>query len=120
MLLSKFSRYISNESFDGFSGLMGFPATIGGAIFMNAGSYGQEISDFLESVDCVNNKGELVNLKEDLKFKWRISNFQNIYKNYFILKAYFNLVAYDKKKFYCTKIFVKIIEILFKKRNIQI
>lgn len=118
VLLSKFSRNISNECFDGFSGLMGFPATIGGAIFMNAGSYGQEISDFLESVDCINNKGELVNLKkEELKFKWRISNFQNIYKNYFILKAYFNLVAYDKEKILLHQNFCKNHRIIFQEKG---
>ena len=97
--LSKFSRKISHECFDGFSGLMGFPATIGGAIFMNAGSYGQEISDFLESVDCVNEKGVIVNLKKkELNFAWRSSNFQNIFKQYFILRAHFNLKKQDKKK----------------------
>jgi UDP-N-acetylenolpyruvoylglucosamine reductase len=118
VLLSKFSRNISNECFAGFSGLMGFPATIGGAIFMNAGSYGQEISDFLESVDCINNKGELVNLKkEELKFKWRISNFQNIYKNYFILKAYFNLVAYDKEKILLHQNFCKNHRIIFQEKG---
>ncbi|MGL4853749.1 MAG: UDP-N-acetylmuramate dehydrogenase [Lentisphaeria bacterium] len=38
------------KSFKGFENLSGIPGTVGGAIWMNAGAYGSEISDHLVSV----------------------------------------------------------------------
>lgn len=66
---------------EGFSGLefaSGIPASVGGAIFMNAGANGQETKDALYSVDYVTATGELKTfLKEDLIFTYRYSSFQD-------------------------------------------
>lgn len=65
----------------GFSGLefaSGIPATVGGAVFMNAGANGTETCKSLASVDYLNEKGELQFLpKEELFFSYRTSCFQN-------------------------------------------
>jgi UDP-N-acetylmuramate dehydrogenase len=65
----------------GWTGLefaSGIPASVGGAIFMNAGANGQETSESLVSVDYVTAEGELLCLtKEQLSFSYRTSWFQN-------------------------------------------
>lgn len=66
---------------DGYAGLefaSGIPASVGGAIFMNAGANGQETQNALYSVDYVTSTGELKTfLKEDLIFGYRYSSFQD-------------------------------------------
>ncbi|MDF2577124.1 MAG: UDP-N-acetylenolpyruvoylglucosamine reductase [Chlamydiales bacterium] len=66
----------------GFSGLefaAGIPATVGGAVFMNAGANKQEIADTLFSVDYLFANGHLVTfLKEELAFEYRKSPFQKM------------------------------------------
>ncbi len=64
----------------GLSGLefaSGIPATVGGAVFMNAGANGKETKDHLVSVDYITEEGELICIpKEDLAFSYRFSSFQ--------------------------------------------
>lgn len=66
---------------NGISGLefaWGIPGTFGGAIAMNAGAFGSEISQFLErvvSIDLSGNK-KIYN-KGDMKFSYRYSSFQD-------------------------------------------
>lgn len=66
---------------EGFSGLefaSGIPATVGGAIYMNAGANGQETKNALYSVDYVTSSGELKTYyKDDLIFDYRYSSFQD-------------------------------------------
>lgn len=47
-----------NAGLSGLEGLSGIPSTIGGAIRINAGSYGSEIFDLLESVELVSRAGD--------------------------------------------------------------
>jgi len=79
----------------GWSGLefaSGIPATVGGAIFMNAGANGQETGDKLLSVDYLTDKGELLSLKkEEMTFGYRSSSFQK--RKGVILSALFSLEA---------------------------
>lgn len=67
---------------EGWSGLefaSGIPASLGGAVFMNAGANGQETQDCLTSVDFVDAQGSLHCLpKEQLKFSYRHSPFQDL------------------------------------------
>src|SRR5262249_41865929 len=54
----------------------GIPATVGGAIFMNAGANGMETQKSLVSVDFVTEEGELITLdRKDLHFGYRTSSF---------------------------------------------
>lgn len=67
---------------DGWSGLefaSGIPASVGGAVFMNAGANGTDTSQTIQSVDFVTAEGKLLNLKkEELQFSYRFSSFQRM------------------------------------------
>ncbi|MBC7958888.1 MAG: UDP-N-acetylmuramate dehydrogenase [Vallitaleaceae bacterium] len=82
VLLSKLSKAIFDHSLEGFEFASGIPGTLGGAIYMNAGAYGGEMKDVLESVEVVNQQGELLVLsKEALELGYRTSILQ---KNQYI------------------------------------
>lgn len=68
----------------------GIPGSVGGALFMNAGAYGGEIKDVLESTIVVDRKGDLHTLAaKDLDLEYRSSN---IPKNgYIVLEATFSM-----------------------------
>jgi UDP-N-acetylmuramate dehydrogenase len=44
----------------GYEGLEGIPGTVGGGVFMNAGSYGTSISEHLISVKAIDSNGNIV------------------------------------------------------------
>ena len=59
-----FSRYCYNKSIAGFEFLFGIPGTIGGAIAMNAGCYGSEISDVVKSYKTIDYEGNEIITKD--------------------------------------------------------
>ncbi|HLQ70648.1 MAG TPA: FAD-binding protein, partial [Bacillota bacterium] len=68
----------------------GIPGSVGGALFMNAGAYGGEIKDVLESAIVVDKNGELLELRaEDLDLEYRSSNIPD--NEYIVLEATFLL-----------------------------
>ena len=75
-----FARLGGISAREGWSGLefaSGIPATVGGAIYMNAGANGQETADTLIEVGYVTETGELVYFKQNqLTFSYRTSSFQ--------------------------------------------
>lgn len=66
----------------GLSGLefaAGIPATVGGAVYMNAGASGQETFDVLEEVTYLDERGEVMSYsQEQLKRGYRFSAFQEM------------------------------------------
>ncbi|RMD52969.1 MAG: UDP-N-acetylmuramate dehydrogenase, partial [Nitrospirae bacterium] len=73
--LSKIVAISSKLGYTGFEGLVGIPGTVGGAVFMNAGSFGTEISEYLISVDVMDRLGRVKTLrKEDIEFSYRHSS----------------------------------------------
>lgn len=52
-------------SLGGVECLSGIPGTLGGALFMNAGAYGQEISDHLLSVTVLDQDGRIMEIPKD-------------------------------------------------------
>ena len=55
----------------------GIPGSIGGAVFMNAGAYGGEVSEVIHTVTILTRSGELKELKnKDLEFRYRHSAIQ--------------------------------------------
>ena len=67
----------ANKGLGGIEKLDGIPGTIGGAIFMNAGAHGQQISDCIKSVVSVTNYGGIVTrTNEECKFSYRSSAFK--------------------------------------------
>lgn len=67
---------------EGWSGLefaSGIPATVGGALFMNAGAHGKEVCDPLVSAVFLKQNGETLMLRRgDLSFGYRASPFQSM------------------------------------------
>lgn len=65
----------------GASGLefaIGIPGTVGGAVFMNAGAYGNSISDFMKSVSVLDFRGsENIIDRDECCFEYRFSRFQS-------------------------------------------
>lgn len=57
--------------------LAGIPATIGGAVWMNAGCYGGETSDTLLDVQLVRNGKEISLTKSECGFRYRHSGFES-------------------------------------------
>tara|TARA_R110000850_G_scaffold55319_3_gene131001 strand:- start:1925 stop:2821 length:897 start_codon:yes stop_codon:yes gene_type:complete len=59
----------------GMEFLRGIPGTIGGAVRMNAGAYGREVSDILQSADVVLRNGDLVTIPlADIGYSYRHSD----------------------------------------------
>ena len=76
-MLSRFVRKLAARGIRGFEGLEGIPGTIGGAIFMNAGACGYEISDNLIDINVLTEDGKIkCFLKKDLRFAYRHSIFK--------------------------------------------
>lgn len=77
----------------GWSGLefaSGIPATVGGAVFMNAGANGKETANTIVSVEYLNQSNEMISFsKENLTFSYRTSPFQKMHG--VILSASFQL-----------------------------
>src|SRR5699024_10626408 len=73
----------------------GIPGSVGGALFMNAGAYGGEIKDCLESAKVIDQSGALLELEAaDLDLAYRTSNIPD--KKYIELEATFNLQPGNK------------------------
>ena len=71
------SKKISTQGFHGLEFLAGIPGTLGGMIYMNAGSHGKSLSDILESVTYLDEVGKvctMTNIK-DKGFGYRLSPF---------------------------------------------
>lgn len=92
------SQKALENSLTGFEFMVGFPGSIGGNIYMNAGAHAQSISDCLVSV-CVfdmEKKEVLVLEKKDLGFDYRTSILQK--KQYILLSAEFDLKKAEKSQ----------------------
>lgn len=63
--LAAVSNRALEASLEGLEFASGIPGTIGGAVTMNAGAYGGEMSQVVAETLCVNGQGELVRLKGD-------------------------------------------------------
>ncbi|MBI68827.1 MAG: UDP-N-acetylenolpyruvoylglucosamine reductase [Phycisphaerae bacterium] len=65
----------TRRGFEGLTSMAGIPATIGGAIRMNAGGKYGKISDHLETVTCLLANGDLVTYSaSELEFDYRTSS----------------------------------------------
>lgn len=95
-----FALLANNISKQGYSGLefaCGIPATVGGAVYMNAGAYLSDVSNVLEKVDILDENLEFKTIKnKDLDFSYRHSKFME--KDWIVLKAYFKLKKGNKEE----------------------
>lgn len=89
------AKFALDESLSGLEFACGIPGSIGGALHMNAGAYGGEISDVLEAATVLTQAGELKKLKRsELKAAYRFSTIAE--KKYIVLEATFALQLDDK------------------------
>ncbi len=69
------SRFAEENSIINYEFLSCIPGSIGGAIRMNSGCYGDEISNILISIKAIDHKGNLVEIKKDeIEFFYRGTN----------------------------------------------
>lgn len=65
-------------SLTGLEFAYGIPGTAGGALYMNAGAYGGQTADVIESAECLTATGEIKTLKkENMQLGYRSSVFKN-------------------------------------------
>lgn len=93
--LQELVNFSIENSFSGMHKLTGIPGTVGGALFGNAGAFGQTISDYLEKVIVSDGKKKLELTKAECEFEYRDSAFKRT--KYTILEAIFKLPSLDKE-----------------------
>lgn len=90
VLLSVVGAKALEKNLAGFEFAAGIPGTVGGGCVMNAGAYGGELKDVLESVKAVDRTGSMVEFPVScLKMGYRHSIFLN--REYIITEAVFKL-----------------------------
>lgn len=92
------SREAEHNSLSGMEFMIGFPGSVGGAVYMNASAHSQAISDTFLSCRVFDlDKREIVELnKEEMKFGYRSSIMQE--KPYVLLDAKFELRPENKEE----------------------
>ncbi len=69
---SRVARFCQKNNLAGADYLAGIPGTIGGALTMNAGAFGSETWNLVESVTMINRLGELINRRpEEFEIAYR-------------------------------------------------
>ena len=73
--LSAVGNIAANIGATGFEELTGIPGCIGGACIMNAGAYGREMKDVVESVEIIDRDGHIRKLaRDEIEFRYRGSS----------------------------------------------
>jgi UDP-N-acetylmuramate dehydrogenase len=74
-MLGSVINFAKDNGFSGIEELVGIPGTFGGAVFMNAGSFGREMKDVVISVAIMKTDGNIVILdRDELDFAYRNLN----------------------------------------------
>lgn len=96
-LLSGIAAKALRAELSGFEFASGIPGTIGGACVMNAGAYGGEMKDVLESVTVLTGEGKIIELgRNELELGYRTSVIAK--KGYIVLGAVLKLERGDGEK----------------------
>lgn len=97
ILLSLLARQALAHSLSGLEFASGIPGTLGGAAVMNAGAYGGEMKDVIQSVRVLTPEGEVLTLGvEELEMGYRTSVIAR--KNYLVLEAELRLREGDSEQ----------------------
>lgn len=108
--LVKLANDTIKEGLSGLEFVSGIPGTIGGAIFMNAGAYGEEISEIVKSVRILTGDCEIIELtKEEMEFSYRTSFLQK-HLDYICLGAVLKLTPGNKEE---------MMELVIKRREVR-
>ncbi|MBN2057462.1 MAG: UDP-N-acetylmuramate dehydrogenase [Candidatus Saganbacteria bacterium] len=86
----------AKAGFSGLEFLAGIPGSVGGAVVMNAGAWGESLADHLIEVKALDRSGREKTFKgEELKAEYRSSYFQG--RNWIIIEALLKLKTGNKK-----------------------
>ncbi len=92
--LSKLVKDCIKQDLQGLETLIGIPGTLGGALIMNAGAFGNEISNYLTGIELLDKNGTIERKSaNEIEFNYRSSN---INKDDIILSAEFELAESTK------------------------
>lgn len=86
-VLQDFINFVIGKGYLGIEKMSGIPGTVGGAVYGNAGAYGQTISDHISKVIALDGIKRKTFTKKDSGFEYRDSVFKK--KKYTILEAEF-------------------------------
>ncbi len=96
-ILSKVAKEALDHGLKGFEFAAGIPGTIGGAVVMNAGAYGGEMKDVIQSVTVVTRDGQVKELGlEELELGYRTSIIAK--KSYTVTEVVLRLEAGEKSE----------------------
>lgn len=96
VMLNKLGQVIRDAGLTGFEFAAGIPGTLGGAVMMNAGAYGGEMKDIVESVSLMDHDGNLIKKSGDeMDFSYRHSIVED--ENLIVLGAVLRLQKGDVK-----------------------
>lgn len=84
--------FLANNSLSGFEFSYGIPATVGGALIMNSGAFGDCVGNFVESIEIFKNSEITTVYKNQISFDYRKSSL----KDCVILNATFKFNKGDK------------------------
>lgn len=94
--LRAFIKDNAEKGLSGLEKLYWIPGTVGGGIKMNAGSFGQSISDTLEEIRLIDGKGAISTLtKDQFQFGYRTSV---VHRSDCVISARFALKNRDRKE----------------------
>ena len=97
--LNQLAKVAQENGLTGLEWSYGIPGTVGGAVTMNAGAYGGQISDVLVETEYINNKGEIITVsKDEHNFGYRKSIFNKNDLTAVITKCKIELQKGDKDK----------------------
>ena len=94
--LDKLIKFAVDHRLTGLEALSGIPATVGGAVVMNAGAFGHNISDRITTVETLHNGKIKIYDKDDCKFGYRKSRFLG--KKETVVSASFKLDHSDREE----------------------
>ena len=95
--LQKLVRFLSQRGLSGLEFMAGIPGTVGGAVMMNAGAWGEEIGNFINEVKVIDRSGKELILKPNkLKFGYRRSSLAK--KRWIATEVIFKLQKGRKKE----------------------
>lgn len=96
-LLSQIAKCAYDKGLTGFEFASGIPGSIGGGVVMNAGAYGGEMKQVVESVLVMDIQGEILELSgESMEFGYRTSIIKN--RPFIVLEVCLKLELGNKEK----------------------
>ena len=95
-MINKLAMETINHNLSGLEWASGIPGTIGGCIYGNAGAYNDEIANYLEEIEILENNHIKILKKNDIFFEYRSSSLQK--RDLIILKATLKLNKGNKEE----------------------